>query len=144
MFLHWWAIGLGFAAAGLPVAIHFLTRPRPLRVPLSTLRFVEEAMRQRRARHRLRDAIVLSLRTLAVLLIAFAVARPFFGHAASQAADDSASVARVVLLDVSQSMAAAHRGVQVFERARPLAGKQLEFRSGMKADLVLAGARPMA
>jgi hypothetical protein len=142
MFLNGWAIALGVLAAGLPVAIHFLTRPRPLRVPLSTLRFVEEAMQQRRARHRLRDAIVLSLRTLAVLLIAFAVARPFFGRSDFQASDESASIARVVLLDVSQSMAAAHHGVQVFERARPLAAKQLEYRGGMKADLILAGARP--
>src|SRR5579872_1896572 len=141
MFLNGWAIVIGALAAGLPIAVHFLTRPRPVRLPLSTLRFVQEALHQRRTRHRLRDAIVLALRTLAVLLVAFAVARPFFGQSDRMAADESASVVRVVVLDISQSMAAASHGVQVFERARALAAKTLEYRGGMKADLVLAGSR---
>ena len=69
-FLHPWAILIGAIAAGLPVAVHLLTRPRPVRMPLSTLRFVHEAVRQRAARHRLRDFLILALRTVAVLLIA--------------------------------------------------------------------------
>src|SRR5260370_18748831 len=78
-FLHPWAIGLGIAAAVLPVMIHWLTRPRPVRLPLSTIRFVREAVQQRRARNRLRDWLVLGLRTLAVLFLAWAVARPLVG-----------------------------------------------------------------
>ncbi len=74
--LHPWAIGLGAAAVLLPVLIHFLTRPRPVRMPLSTLRFVREAIRQQRSRHRLRDWLILALRTLAVACLAFALARP--------------------------------------------------------------------
>jgi hypothetical protein len=141
MFLHPWAIAIGVLAAGLPVAVHFLTRPRPVKMPLSTVRFVHEALHQLQTRHRLRDAIVLALRTLAVLLIGFAVARPFFGQSSVNAVDDSAALVRVVVLDVSQSMAAASHGVQAFERARPLAARRLEFRNGMRADLILAGAR---
>ena len=141
MFLHPWAIAIGVLAAGLPVAVHFLTRPRPVKRPLSTLRFVQEALHQLQTRHRLRDAIVLALRTLAVLLVGFVVARPFFGQSSVNAVDDAASVVRVVVLDVSQSMAAASHGIQAFERARPLAARQLEFRDGLRADLILAGAR---
>mgnify|MGYP000692485023 CR=1 FL=1 len=59
---------------GVPVLVHLLTRPRPMRLPLSTLRFIREAVRERRARHRLRDLIILGLRTLAVLLAALAIA----------------------------------------------------------------------
>src|SRR5437868_13374394 len=90
MFLHPWAIAIGVLAAGLPVAVHFLTRPRPVKMPLSTLRFVQEALHQLQTRHRLRDAIVLALRTLAVLLVGFAVARPFFGQSSVNAVDDAA------------------------------------------------------
>ena len=54
-FLHPWAIVIGVAAAAAPVLIHWLTRPRPVRMPLSTLRFVREAVRQRRSWRRLRD-----------------------------------------------------------------------------------------
>ena len=78
-FLHPWAIFLGAAAVALPIAIHLLTKPRPVRMPLSTIRFVRAAVRQRRARSRLRDIIILSLRALAVLLLAAAVARPLLG-----------------------------------------------------------------
>jgi hypothetical protein len=46
------------------------------------------------------------------------------------------------VLDVSQSMGAASHEIESFERARSLAAGQLEYRRGMKADLILAGARP--
>ena len=69
-------IWLGIAAVAAPVVVHLLTRPRPVRLPLSTLRFVREAVRQRRARSWLRDLLVLLLRTAAVILLALAVARP--------------------------------------------------------------------
>ncbi len=142
MFLNPWAIIIGIVAAGLPLAVHFLTRPRPVRMPLSTLRFVREAVMHRRTRHRLRDAIVLALRTLAVLLVAFAVARPFLGQAGLSAVEEQADAVRIVVLDVSQSMGAASHGIESFERARSLAAGQIEYRRGMKADLILAGARP--
>src|SRR6476620_1723108 len=98
MFFHPWAIAMGVVAAGLPVPVHFLTRPKPVKMPLSTLRFVQEALHQLQNRHRLRDALVLALRTLAVLLIGFAVARPFFGHSSVSAVDDAAGIVRVVVL----------------------------------------------
>lgn len=144
MFLHPWMIGLGILAAALPVAIHWLTRPRPRRIPLSTIRFVQEAIAQRRARHRLRDFLILTLRTLAVLLLAGAIARPLLQQQFSTPQDDSAEAVRVVLLDVSQSMAAETKGVTAFERARSLAGSELEFRQGLRSNLILAAATPSA
>ncbi|MBW3541206.1 MAG: BatA domain-containing protein [Planctomycetes bacterium] len=145
MFLNPWAVVAGMVAAGLPLAIHLLTRPRPVRMPLSTLRFVREAIRQRRARHRLRDMLVLALRTLAVLLLAGAVARPLVGTQRSAAApEENVERVRVVILDVSQSMAARERGVEVFERARPLAADELAYQPGLKANLILAAAQPVA
>ena len=106
-FLHPWAIAVGVAAAGLPLLIHWLTRPRPTRLPLSTVRFVREVIRQRRARNRLRDLLVLGSRVAAVLLLAWAVARPLLGEEPAVTAADAGDTARVILLDVSQSMAAA-------------------------------------
>ena len=70
MFLHPWAIIIGCAAIGVPLVVHWLAKPRPLRLPLSTLRFLQESIRQRRARHRLRDLLVLAVRIGAVLLVA--------------------------------------------------------------------------
>src|SRR5438477_955735 len=129
MILHPWMIGLGVLAAGLPVVIHWLTRPRPIRYQLSTIRFVREAVAQRRARHWLRDVIVLTLRTLAVLLLAAAIARPLFNQRELALVDDTGDAVRVVILDVSQSMAAETKGVTSLERGRPLAADELEFHS---------------
>jgi Aerotolerance regulator N-terminal/von Willebrand factor type A domain len=140
--LHPWAIALGVAAAMLPVLIHWLTRPRPVRLPLSTIRFVQEAIRQRRARRRLRDWLVLALRTLAVLLLAWAVARPLVVGQPLMSAGDSEQIVRVVILDVSHSMSAVGNGVQLFERARSVAAGYFNDQAGLQANLILAAATP--
>ncbi|MEX1098739.1 MAG: VWA domain-containing protein [Planctomycetales bacterium] len=144
MFLHPWAITIGVLAAALPVVVHWLTRPRPVRRPLSTLRFVREAVRQRRARYRLRDLLVLALRTAAVLLLAAAIARPLWGDRAPAAAETAGGTVRIVILDASASMAAVNDGIQSFERGRSLASRKLAYEPGLKANLVLAAARPRA
>lgn len=139
-FVHPWALTVGGLAATLPVLIHFLTRPKPRRFPLSTLRFVRQAVEQRKTRHRLRDFIVLMLRTAAILLLALAIARP---RGALQPLVDPAapgSAVRIVLVDVSQSMAADERGVQQFERARPIVAQYLAYQPDLVANVVFAGA----
>jgi hypothetical protein len=143
-FLHPWLLGLGTAAVGLPVLIHWLTRPRPVRFPISTLRFIEEAIRQRRAVHRLRDLIILGLRTAAVLLIVWAFARPLIGQRPLASAGEGGEACRVIVVDVSQSMAASVRGIEAFERARPAAARYLSYAPGLRANVILAGARPRA
>ncbi len=136
-----WAIVLGGLAVGLPIAIHLLTRPRPVRLPLSTIRFVQEAVHQRRARHRLRDFLILALRALAVALIAAAFARPLLRERPLIADGPDARATRIVLLDVSQSMGARDRGIERIERARALASARLAHAGDMKANLILAAAR---
>ncbi|MGE0606854.1 MAG: BatA domain-containing protein [Pirellulales bacterium] len=142
--LHPWAIGLGTAALLLPILIHWLTRPRPVRMPISTLRFVRQAIRQQRSRHRLRDWLILALRTLAVACIGLALARPLVGSRPLVGGDEPANAVRVVILDVSQSMAAVDHGMAAVERARAAASRFLSDQRGLKANLILAGAAPQA
>lgn len=139
-FLHPWAIVAGILAAGLPIAVHFMTRPRPVRLPISTLRFLREAIHQRRARNALRDILILLLRTCAVLLIALAIARPQWGARPLVSDQLEGDTVRIVALDVSQSMAATDRGVAAIERARTRAAEFLRYRPGLKANLLLVGA----
>ena len=143
-FLHPWALAIGLLAAALPVLIHWLTRPRPVSFALSTVRFVLQAVQERRARHRLRDWIVLALRTAAVLLLAGAIARPLAARRAALAEESAGDATRVVVVDVSQSLAARSGGIQAFERARARAAGHLSFRPGLAANLVLAGASARA
>jgi len=140
-FTHLWAILAGAAAIGLPLAVHWLTRPRPLRAGLSTLRFVQEAVHQRQARHRLRDALILLSRIVAILLLAFAFSRPLAGEAANKT-ETAASVERVVILDASASMKAVSHGVAAIERARGVTARYIDQQNGLKANLILAAAHP--
>ncbi len=143
-FLHFWPIYAGLAAVGLPIAVHLLTRPRPVRYPLSTLRFVREALRQNRARQRLRDWLILALRMAAVLLLAWAVARPLLGRQSLLADENQGEVLRIVVLDTSASMAAEEHGIGRFERARAKAATFLQYRTGLRANLIQAAASPHA
>ena len=139
-FLHPWALAVGLVAAIVPVVVHLLTRPRPVRLPLSTVRFVREAIHQRRTRHRLRDFLVLLLRTLAVLLIAMTIARPQWGGQPLVSDQAPGSAVRAVILDVSQSMGAVEGGAEAGERARTVAANYLKYRPGLQANLIVAGA----
>lgn len=140
MFANPWALIVGAAAAALPVVIHWLTRPRPTTIAVSTLRFIQGAVAQRRARYRLRDLLVLLFRTAAILLLASAIARPLLHQQESVSAATPSKITRIVLLDCSQSMAAREGGVLRFERARPIVSDLLKFESQMSCNLLLAGA----
>src|SRR5437762_540038 len=141
-FVNPWLMVLGVAGALLPVLIHWLTRPWPVVRPLSTVRFVLQAVQQRRSRRRLRDFVILAVRTTAVLLLGAAIARPIVGRRPPSRAEAPGLTTRIVLLDVSQSMAARTKGIEAFERARPVAATYLAFQPGLAANLLLAGASP--
>jgi len=141
-FEHLWPLYAAAGAFALPVVVHWLTRPRPRRFPLSTLRFVREAVEQRKARHRLRDFLILAARTAAILLLGVAMARPLWSDRPLVDANSPGDTARVVLVDTSQSMAAVSHGTAAFERARAKAADYLVFRPGLHANLLLAGAEP--
>lgn len=141
-FLHPGLLVAGVAVVA-PVLVHWMTKPRPVRVPLSTVRFVMQAVHQRRSRHRLRDAAVLLLRALAVALLVWAFARPLFGDKPLVAAAEPGEGVRVVIVDQSASMGAVVRGVSAFERARPVAAELLSGGGGggaTRVNLILAGA----
>ncbi len=142
MLLHPWALSIGAGALAAPFVIHWLTRPRPTRVPLSTVKFVREIIQQRKSYNRLRDWLILLCRVAAIALLALAIGRPILGDrgAAASAAQSNTKRVRVVLLDLSQSMAATSESVQVFERARSMAARHLDPPLGTEANLILAAA----
>ncbi|MEM6688947.1 MAG: BatA domain-containing protein [Planctomycetota bacterium] len=143
-FLNPWALVVGGLAVGLPFAVHYLTKPRPQELPLSTIQFVFEAMTQRRSRQRLRDWLVLLLRCLAIALIAAAIARPLWRQSVIASVSNNSLIARVVLVDISQSMAAGRAGNQPISRAVPLAKKYLSSNGAgtLSAALVTVSAQP--
>ena len=139
--LHPWAAALGVLAVSLPIAIHFLTRPRPRRVRLSTVRFVRQAIQQKKARFRLRDILVLLFRAAAVGLLGWAFARPMLGARPIVDPNQPGSVVRVIILDASQSMAAVSDNSTSMDRAKSAAARYLRYQPGLSADVIIAAAR---
>ena len=71
-----WFFVAGAVCALGPVIIHFLNRRRYVVVDWAAMDFLREALRRNRRILELRDVALLILRTLAVLLIGTALARP--------------------------------------------------------------------
>src|SRR5881296_994637 len=90
---------LGAAAAAVPVVLHFLNREPEARVKFSAVKMLKRAPVEHARRRRLRQLLLLALRVAALVLLAFAFARPFF---ASGAAIASSGVT-IVAVDTSYS-----------------------------------------
>ena len=93
----------GAIAAAAPLVIHLLNRRRFRVVSWGAMDLLREALVRNRRILQLRDVLLLLLRTLAVLLFALALARPFFSP--TRTADDlNQPVHAVLIVDNSLSM----------------------------------------
>jgi hypothetical protein len=90
---------LGALAVAIPIVLHLTKRDVAPRVAFSDLRFLKRAPLMQSRRRRLRELLLLALRVTALLLLAFAFARPFI--------DPTGLLERgvtIVALDTSYSM----------------------------------------
>jgi hypothetical protein len=100
----------GLAAAAIPIIIHLFTRRRPREVRFSSLEFLTEVNQSEIRRLRIKQWLLLLLRTLAVAAIALAMARP--AVKGSVGLKSGAATTVVALVDQSGSMGAAAPGGQ--------------------------------
>ena len=108
----------GLAAASIPILIHLFTRKRPREVPFSSLEFLSEVNRSEIRRIRIKQWLLLLLRTLAVIALALAMSRPVVQAGAG--ARGGAATTVVALVDQSGSMSAAARSGPLLGEARRL------------------------
>ena len=94
---------VGLATAVIPLAIHLLHRGRTRPLPFSNLEFLRRLHHSRMRRVRLRQWLILLLRTLIILLITTAFARPAFQDDASGWEGSSVPAAAAFLFDRSYS-----------------------------------------
>ncbi|MCI0451385.1 MAG: BatA domain-containing protein, partial [Candidatus Latescibacteria bacterium] len=111
---------IGLVAAAVPIIIHLLNRRRVKRVKFSSLEFLNEVNKQRMRRINLRRILILILRTLAVLAVVIAFARPTLRSGLLFAGSVPKNV--VVCLDVSFSMGVAMETGTAFDTAKKIAG----------------------
>ena len=124
----------------LPVIIHLLNRQRYQRVDFAAMEFLRLAMKRTRRRLFLEDLLLLLLRTLAVLFIILALARPGADPGTLLAGRPARGM--VLVADASLSMSHRSGGTSAFEDAVS-AGLQeladLDPARGDRAALIRAG-----
>lgn len=111
---------LGALAIGIPVYIHLTHREKKDVVPFPSIMFLRKIPYREVRRRRLRHILLLSLRSLAILLLTLAFSRPFFDTPPSQAATALGPREVVILIDNSVSMAYDSRLEAAKQEARSL------------------------
>ncbi len=132
---------VGLAAAAIPIAVHLFNFRRPERVDFSTLRFVREIEATAMRRVRIRQWLLLALRTLAIGFLVLAFARPTRTADAS-VFQESAAQSLVLVLDNSRSMTLRDAQGELMEQARALGLAVVEATGAGDERTVLPVARP--
>ncbi len=133
----------GLLAAALPLLIHLFSRRKFPRIDFSTLRFLRLLQSQQMRRLRLRQWLLLLLRTLAVFLIAFAFLRPSLKSRTGIAALSGSRISLVIILDASASMQAVSQNGSCFDVARSAADSLLAMLNpGDRALVIIARKQP--
>ncbi len=114
---------LGLGAAALPALIHLFGRKEPPVVSFPAVRYLSETERVHSRRLKLRNLLLLLLRTLLIMALALAAARPV---ARIDAGSAHSPTAIGIVFDNSLSSGAVTGGVQVLDRLKERALRVIE------------------
>jgi hypothetical protein len=116
---------LGALAALIPLLIHLFDRRRPRPHPFGAISFVLKSQKRTASRLKLKRLILYALRTLILLALPVALARPELRQSTDAAAAVRGPAATAIILDASLSMRWSD-GTSLFERGRELARESLK------------------
>lgn len=129
--------------AGLiPLIIHLLNRRKIKEIRFSTIHFLKQMSRKEMRRLRIRQILLLIIRTLIILLLVLAFARPTLRSGAGLLAGRTASEV-VVIIDNSLSLNSLELTGSLLEKVRQRwAGLETAFQSGDRVSVIL-GVKPL-
>ncbi len=139
----------GAAAALGALVVHLLFRQRATRVPFPSLRFVQPSFASAARVRRPTDAALLALRAAILIAAALALAQPLLITASRTRIWDG-RIARAVVVDVSDSMRAAHEAATEAARAQSpgaVASRQFDAEAlgrGLREAVAWLGTTPPA
>ena len=133
----------GLGAASLPILIHLLNRRKFRETRWAATRFLLAALRKNSRRIRIEQWLLLAVRTLLILLVVTAMAKPFLESLGALPVIAGRRTHRVLVLDGSLSMAYAPADVTRFEQAKTLASQLVkDARRGDAISVVMMGDPP--
>ncbi|HEV3021107.1 MAG TPA: VWA domain-containing protein [Pirellulales bacterium] len=130
----------GLGVATIPIIIHLLFRRRFRRVDWAPMHYLKLSIQRNRRRIRLEQLLLLLLRTLAILLLFFLVARPTMNAAGlGNWLGGNSRTSQVLVVDDSLGMDYRDGGRSAWERAKDVAAKLIEtIGTNDRLTLVLA------
>jgi hypothetical protein len=133
----------GLGAASLPIIIHLLNRRRFKEMPWAAMRFLLAAIKKNQRRVRIEQWLLLAVRTLVVLAVVLAMAKPFLESLGAVALLPGQRTHWVLVIDGSMSMAHAPAETSRFEHAKALAAQLVKAtRQGDGLSVLLMGDPP--
>ncbi len=132
----------GIAAASLPIIIHLLNRRKFREMPWAAMRFLMAAIRKNQRRVKIEQWLLLAVRTLLVILVVTAMAKPFLESLGAMKLLPGQRTHRVIVLDGSLSMAYTTAEKSRFEQAKALAAQLVRDTRGGDALSVVLMADP--
>ncbi len=143
-----WALGFanpallaGLAAASIPIIIHLLNRRKFREMSWAAMQFLMAAIRKNQRRVRIEQWLLLAVRTLLVMLVVAAMAKPFlesFGNVIA-----GRRTHRVLVLDGSLSMGYTSADKSRFDLAKEVATRLVkDSRQGDAISLIMMGKPP--
>ncbi|QRK09843.1 BatA domain-containing protein [Archangium violaceum] len=141
-FAHPWML-LGALAALIPLLVHLFDRRRPRPHPFGPLAFVLRSQKRTASRLKLKRLLLYALRTLILIALPVALARPEWKQDKAAAAVVKGPAATAIVLDASLSMRWSD-GTPLFERARDEARDALaDLRPEEPATVLVCTSSPL-
>ena len=117
---------LGLAAAAIPILIHLFNFRKPRRVDFSSLAFLKELQKSTMRRVRIKQWLLLALRTLAIACLVLAFARPTVQSTWATVFGGRAETSTALVVDNSLSMSVRDAQGELMTQAKELASAVLE------------------
>lgn len=135
------ALLAGLLAMAIPPIIHLIHRRKAVRVRFPALELIRRANKKTARRFRMRQLLLMAVRSILLGSVAFAMARPYVSHDVEGVAGATASGGTTILvIDATWPMAYLLDGETLLDRARLQAGRVLDALGGTgQAALAVAG-----
>ncbi|MEK6622057.1 MAG: BatA domain-containing protein, partial [Planctomycetota bacterium] len=108
----------GILGMSIPIIIHLINRKKAFSHKFAAIDFILQSNKRISVKFKLRQLILLMLRTALIAFLALAVAKPYLTNFGGGASGKSAPTSNVIILDDSYSMQYAGRNESFFATAR--------------------------
>ncbi|HDP97715.1 MAG TPA: VWA domain-containing protein, partial [bacterium] len=116
----------GLIAGAIPIVIHLLTRQKAKTIKFSSLRFLKKLENEQIKRLKVKQLLLLIIRTLVILLLVFAFARPTLKGRFFSKVGTAAKTSTVVILDNSLSLAVRESGQSLYDQLKAAMATNLD------------------